>query len=56
MDSAVAFNKTKRDFLKIATRFNGHRVFFPQRQLRLLTLKFEQCVHKESFIAIIHRR
>ena len=31
-DSAVAFNKT-REILKIATRLNGHRVFFPQRQL-----------------------
>ena len=50
-DSAVAFNKTKRDYFKLQRDLMGS-VFFPQRQLT----NFEHCLRKESFIAIIYRR
>ena len=51
-DSVMAFHKTKSDFLKIAIRFNGYHVFFPQRKLT----NSERCVRKQSFITIIYWR
>ena len=55
-DSVVAFDKTKRDFFKLATRFNESRVGYFFHSANLLTLKFKHCVREESFIAIIYRR
>ena len=44
MDSAEAFNKTKRDFLKLQKDFMDTVYFF--HSTSLLTSKFEHGVHK----------
>ena len=50
-DSAVASNKTKRDFLKLQQDYMDTVYFF--HSANSLTL---HCVHKESFIAITRYR
>ena len=49
-DFAMAFNKTKRDFSTLRQDLMDTVCFFPSANL--LTLKFEHCECKQSFIAI----
>ena len=50
-DSAVASNKTKKDFVKLLQDFTNIVYFFDSANS--LTL---HSMHKQSFIAIIYRR
>ena len=47
-NSAVAFNKTKRDFFKLQQDLMNTVYFF--HSANSLTLKFERCEHKECYL------
>ena len=51
----MAFNKTRRYFFKTATRFDGHRVFFPKFQLtnfEVSTPCAQRIVYRDNLSAI----